>query len=305
MTAHACRSCGERGLRTFLSLGTTPLADALVSPRNAEEPEPRFPLDVAFCPACSLVPILEEVPPEQLFVDNYLYFSSFSDALVDHARRHAEGLISSRGLGPGSLVVEVASNDGYLLRQFAERAVPVLGIDPAPDQADAAEAVGVPTVREFFGAELAARLRSEGRAADVVVANNVMAHTPDLNGFVEGLSILLAADGVATVENPYVRDLIEHCEFDTIYHEHFSYFSCTSVDALMRRHGLRLIDVESFPSLHGGTLRWTVAHEGAASASAAVERYLAEERSVGLDRFDFYAAFGERVVRLRDDLLTL
>ena len=303
MAAGVCRSCGAAGLRTFLSLGTTPLADALVSPDARDEPEARFPLDVAFCEACSLVQILEEVPPQRLFVDNYLYFSSFSDALVDHARRHAHGLAERRRLGPDSLVVEVASNDGYFLRHLVERGVPVLGIDPAPDQADAAEAAGVPTLREFFGADVARRLRAEGRRADVIVANNVMAHTPDLNGFVEGLAILLADDGIVTIENPSVRDLIEHCEFDTIYHEHFSYFSCTSVEALVRRHGLRLVDVEHFPSLHGGTLRWTVARGG--EPSAAVVEHLAAERETGLDRFAFYEAFGEGVLQVRDDLRAL
>src|SRR4051812_3388117 len=153
--AEPCRSCGRRDLRPFLSLGVTPLADALVAPDRADEPEDRFPLDVAMCPHCSLVQILATVPAEKLFVDNYLYFSSFSQDLLDHSRRHAESLIANRGLGPDSLVVEIASNDGYLLRNFARRGVPVLGIDPAPDQAAAAEAAGIPTLQEFFGLDLA------------------------------------------------------------------------------------------------------------------------------------------------------
>ncbi len=299
----ACRSCRAPGVRPFLSLGKTPLADALVAAEAADEPEPRFPLDVAFCGECSLVQILEEVPPEQLFVDNYLYFSSFSEHLLRHSRDHARALIRARGLGPDSLVVEVASNDGYLLRNFREAGVPVLGIDPAPDQAAAARASGIPTLEEFFGDELARRLRGDGRRADVLIANNVMAHVPDLNGFVEGIRILLADDGVATIENPYVRDLVDRCEFDTIYHEHFCYFSCTAVDNLMRRHGLFLNHVEHFPDLHGGTLRWHVGPQ--AQVSDTVRDYLVRERESGLTDFAYYAGFADRVARIQRDLLEL
>jgi SAM-dependent methyltransferase len=299
----ACRSCGQEGLRPFLSLGKTPLADALLTSATLGEPEPRFPLDVAFCPQCTLVQILEEVPPQQLFVDNYLYFSSFSDHLLGHAKQHAESLIAKRGLGPDSLVVELASNDGYLLRNFVDAGVPVLGIDPAPDQAAAAEKAGVPTLQEFFGDELARRVRAERGPADVIIANNVMAHVPDLNGFVEGMRLLIADDGIITVENPYVRDLVQHCEFDTIYHEHFCYFSCTAVDRLMRRHGLFLNDVEYFPDLHGGTLRW---HIGAREdVSEVARRYLAEERVAGMTEYGYYADFAARVAQVRNELLAL
>lgn len=302
MTSATCRSCGHDRLERFLTLGETPLADALV-PANHANGEPRFPLDVAFCRSCSLVQILEEVPPEKLFVENYLYFSSFSDHLLEHAREHAERLIAERGLGPDSLVVEVGSNDGYLLRNFADRGVPVLGIDPAPDQAAAATAAGIPTLAEFFDADLARRLRAEGRRADVIVANNVMAHTPTLNSFVEGIAVLLADDGVATIENPYVRDLIDHTEFDTIYHEHFCYFSCSAIDALMRRHGLHLNRVEHFPDLHGGTLRWWVGAQERVEQSA--RDYLASEAADGMRNPDFYARFAERVEEIRAELLVL
>jgi SAM-dependent methyltransferase len=298
-----CRSCAAEGLEVFLSLGTTPLADALVAPEHAGVDDPRFPLEVAFCPQCSLVQILEEVPPEQLFVDNYLYFSSFSDMLADHARAHAQGLIERRGLGSDSLVVELASNDGYLLSNFVEQGVPVLGIDPAPDQAAEAERRGVPTLRAFFGTELANQLRSEGRRADVVIANNVMAHVPDLNGFVEGIRVLLRDDGIATIENPYVRDLIDHVEFDTIYHEHHCYFSSTAVDRLMRRHGLYLNEIDYFPKLHGGTLRWTVSPQE--NVSDEVRAHLAAERDDGLLASDYYAGFGRKVEQVKADLLEL
>jgi SAM-dependent methyltransferase len=298
-----CRSCGDDGLAVFLSLGEMPLPDALLRQDQLDGPEPRFPLDVAFCPACSLVQILNEVPPEQLFVDNYLYFSSFSEGLMRHSREHALRLVAERGLDDRSLVVEIASNDGYLLRNFKDAGVPVLGIDPAPAQADAAEAVGVPTLREFFGAELGRRLAAERGRADVIVANNVMAHTPSLNSFVEGLSELVADDGVITIENTYVKDLIDHCEFDTIYHEHFCYFSCTAVEALMRRHGLYLNCVEHFPDLQGGTLRWTVSPRDEIDESAA--SYLASERAGGLTELGYYEAFADRVGGVKHDLLEL
>jgi hypothetical protein len=295
-----CRSCGSRGLKPFLSLGTTPLADALVVEGKLAGPEARFPLEVAFCPTCSLVQITEEVPPEQLFVDNYLYFSSFSDHLLRHSREHALGLADSRGLGAESLVVEIASNDGYLLRNFVERGIPVLGIDPAPDLAAAAAAAGVPTWAEFFGTALAKRIVAERGHADVIIANNVMAHVPELNDFVAGMAMLVADDGLITVENPYVRDLVEHREFDTIYHEHFCYYSCTAVDALVRRHGLFLNHVEYFPGLHGGTLRWHIGPTEDVSDTA--RRYLAEEAETGLTTFDYYADFGVAVERIRADL---
>ena len=299
-TVVPCRSCGHPDLQLFLSLGETPLADALLDDEMLTQPEPRFPLEVAFCPECSLVQILEEVPPEQLFVDNYLYFSSFSDVLTSHAKTHADALIEQRRLGPDSLVVELASNDGYLLRNFVQQGVPVLGIDPAPEQADAAEAVGVPTLREFFGVELAERLRRERRAADVIIANNVMAHVPDLNGFVRGMRVLLADDGIATIENPYVRDLIDEIEFDTIYHEHHCYFSCTAVDALMRRNGLSLNEVEYFSDLHGGTLRWTVSPQ--VDVGDSVRSYLEQERAAGISSFEYYDGFRHRVEQLRTEL---
>jgi SAM-dependent methyltransferase len=302
-TPLACRSCGHAPIKTFLSLGKTPLADALVRAEALDEPEGHFPLDVAFCPECTLVQITEAVPPEQLFVDNYLYFSSFSDELLRHSRDHALRLIRDRKLDESSLVVELASNDGYLLQNFSRRGVPVLGIDPAPDQAAAANAAGIPTLAEFFGTELAERLVAEGRRADVIIANNVMAHVPDLNGFVEGMRVLLADDGVITIENPYVRDLLERCEFDTIYHEHHCYFSCTAVDQLMRRNGLFLNHVEYFPKLHGGTLRW---HVGKTEApSMAVRQYLRDEERLGLTQASYYGDFGRRVEDIRLRLLGL
>jgi SAM-dependent methyltransferase len=297
-----CRSCGGE-LAVFLSLGDMPLPDALLRPEQLGLPEPRYPLDVAFCPSCSLVQIQQDVPPERLFVDNYLYFSSFSTGLVRHSAEHARRLVAERGLGPENLVVEIASNDGYLLRNFVGAGIPVLGIDPAPEQAAAANALGVPTLTEFFDADLARRLRAEGKRADVIVANNVMAHTPTLNSFVEGLSILLADDGIATIENTYVKDLIDHCEFDTIYHEHFCYFSCSAVDALARRHGLYLNGVEHFPALQGGTLRWRLGTRAAPDRSVA--EYLEAERRSGLTSVDYYREFATGVQTIKRELREL
>jgi len=300
--ATACRSCGASDLVPFLSLGRMPLVDAFVREEDRAEPDPRFPLGVALCPSCSLVQILETVPPETLFVENYHYFSSFSDALLDHARRNVESLIASRGLGAESLVIELASNDGYLLQFFRDRGIPVLGIDPSPGPAEAAIAKGIPTLREFFGVELAWRLRREGRRADVIIANNVLAHVPDLNGFVAGIGILLADDGVAAIEAPYLKDLIDRCEFDTIYHEHHSYFSVTALSALFRRHGLSLNRLEHHP-IHGGSLRIFV--ERRENTSPIVREYLAREEADGLARPAYYRDFAARVASVRDDLLRL
>jgi SAM-dependent methyltransferase len=296
-----CRGCGDPDFQVFLDLGKTPLADALVT--DPEAPEEHFPLKVAFCEKCALVQITEDVDPEKLFVDNYLYFSSFSDHLLRHSRDHALGLIESRGLNGDSFVVEIASNDGYLLKNFVEQGVPVVGMDPAPDQAEKANSIGVPTREEFFTLESATALRAEKGPADVIIANNVMAHIPDLNDFVAGMAHLLADDGVITVENPSVGELIARCAFDTIYHEHYFYHSCLSVDTLMRRHGLYLNDVDYFPDLHGGTNRWWIGR-----TEAPTERLTATleaERTAGLGSYTHYADFGQRVEQLRDDLMKI
>lgn len=300
----ACRGCGSPDLRRFLDLGTTPLADALVSAEVVETPgaEEYFPLAVAFCPECALVQITEDVDPSKLFVDNYLYFSSFSDHLLEHSRTHAMNMIAERGLSESSLVVELASNDGYLLKNFVDAGVPAIGFDPAPDQAAAAREIGVPTIEEFFGYEAAQRLRRERQPADLIIANNVMAHIPDPNDFIAGMAHLLADDGLITVENPSVRDLVERVAFDTIYHEHYFYLSCVSVKALVERHGLFLNHVEYFPDLHGGTNRWHIGHQNEPTGDL-LDR-LAAERAAGLDSFEFYAEFGASVDRLRESLVS-
>lgn len=279
-----------------------PPSDRLLTRETLPQPERKFPLDVGFCPDCSLVQILETVPPEFLFGDDYLYFSSFSKALLDHSRANALDLIERRKLGPGSLVVELASNDGYLLRNFVEQGVPVLGIDPAPKQAEAARKVGVPTLNDFFTLQLAMQLRDEGKRADVIIGNNVLAHVADTHGFVEGIYTLLQDDGLAALEVPYLKDLVDHCEFDTIYHEHLCYFSVTALDKLFRRHKLSLNDVKRLP-IHGGSLRLYI--EKTDSPTARLKELLAEERRLGVDTFAYYQDFARRVQAIREDLRRL
>ncbi|OGA12232.1 MAG: methyltransferase [Betaproteobacteria bacterium RIFCSPHIGHO2_12_FULL_69_13] len=297
----ACISCGGSRLAPVLSLGKTPLANALLTAEQLARPEPRFALELVFCPDCSLVQITERVPPEQLFGE-YAYFSSFSDTTVAAAKALAERLARERALGPGSLAMELASNDGYLLRHYRDAGVPVLGIEPAANIARVANERGIRTRCEFFGRELAETLAREGCRADVLHANNVLAHVPDLNGFVSGIERALKPSGVAVIEVPYVRDLIEKCEFDTIYHEHLCYFSVSALDALFARHGLGLAGIERIPA-HGGSLRLFAAP--GAPRGAATKVLLDEERSLGMLELAYYAGFGQRVEKLRRDLVAL
>ena len=297
-----CRSCGRADLRLFLDLGVTPLADRLLAPAQLGQPELTFPLQVAFCPHCSLMQILETVPPETLFCEDYPYYSSFSDALLRHSRENVLNLIARRGLGAGSFVVELASNDGYLLRNYLERGIPVLGIDPAEGPAREATRAGVTTLNTFFTQELAGKLCAQGQRADVIHANNVLAHVADTNGFVAGIGMLLKEDGVAVIEVPYAKDLIDHCEFDTIYHEHLCYFSVTALDRLFRRHGLYLNDVERL-AIHGGSLRLYV--ERRENVGAAVRELLEQEHNEGVDSYRYYQDFSRKVRELKDQLVGL
>ncbi len=298
----ACRSCGSTSLHSVLDLGVVPLADGLTRAEDLSRAEQRFPLEVAFCDDCALVQILETVSPELLFCDDYPYYSSFSPYLLKHSKENVESLIERRGLGPESYVVELASNDGYLLKNYVNAGIPVLGIDPADGPAAAAEAVGVPTLNAFFTLELARQLAAEGKRADVIHGNNVLAHVADTNGFVAGIAELLTDEGVAVIEAPYVRDLIEHCEFDTIYHEHLCYFSVISFRALFGRHGLHLNEVEWLP-IHGGSLRYYV--EKRENVGESVVEMLDAEKALGLDRAAYYQEFSHRVTRLKEDLQAL
>jgi SAM-dependent methyltransferase len=299
----ACRSCGASRLELVLSLGETPLANALLTLEDLDRPEPRYPLDLAFCPACTLLQITETVPPAELF-GNYLYFSSFSDTMLDHAQRLVQRLAAEHALTERSLVIEIASNDGYLLKFYQRLGVPVLGIEPAENIAREAVAHGIPTLCEFFGPELADRLAAQGQQADIVHAHNVLAHVADLNGVVNGVKAVIKDAGVAVIEVPYVKDLLDHCEFDTIYHEHLCYFSLTALDRLFRRHGLQVQDVERIP-IHGGSLRVTVGKNPHCAIHQRGRELLAEEAAWGVDRIATYRAFGARVEALKASLTTM
>ncbi len=295
-----CRSCGSADLREVLDLGMMPLANALLTPEQVDEPESRFPLVVAYCASCSLVQITETVRPEILF-GHYLYASSNSETMLRHAEEIAEELTSARGLGSESLVVEVASNDGYLLQYFATRGIPVLGIEPARNIAEMAIQKGIPTRTEFFTLDSARQLAAEGVQADIVLANNVLAHVADLNGFVAGIAAILKDTGMARLEFPYVGDLIDNLEFDTVYHEHLCYFSGHAIDQLFQRHGLVFTDVRRLP-IHGGTLRVTAAFHTDEAGRRRVKDLLDAEQSDGLTHFGSYEGFAEKVQALAEEL---
>jgi SAM-dependent methyltransferase len=297
-----CRSCGSTDLEEVLFLGETPLADRLVSRDQLDRPDPTASLTLMFCQGCSLVQIRETVPPEILFCNDYPYFSSFSDTLLEHSSENAAELVASRGLDGRSLVIEAASNDGYLLRNFVARGVPVLGIDPAERPAAAAVERGVPTRLAFFGKELAEELRSAGQRADVFIANNVLAHVADLGGFVEGIGVVLKDSGVAVMEMPYVADLVDRREFDTIYHQHLCYFSATALARLFERHGLSLNRIRRLP-IHGGSLRLFV--ERRRQPDESVRHMLAEEHARGIDGVSYLRQFAAAVTETKEQLMAL
>ncbi len=298
-----CRSCGHTDLELILSLGRTPLADALLTEEQLRLPELIVPLDWVFCSHCSLVQITESVSPEILFCRDYPYYSSVSKALLQHFGESAKELIESRKLNSDSLVIEAASNDGYMLRNFVERGISVLGIDPAKGPAQAAQEAGIPTLCMFFSKNLARQLREEeGREADVFLANNVLAHVPNLNGFVQGIRLMLKRTGVAVIEVPYVVDLVENCEFDTIYHQHLCYFSVTALDKLFRRQDLFLNDIKRIP-IHGGSLRLFV--EPREAVRETVRLLLEEEARKGVDQVSYYLDFADQVQEIKRSLMDL
>jgi SAM-dependent methyltransferase len=297
-----CRSCCSDGLHIILDLGRQSIANALLSEEELNHPEAKFDLAVAFCPACALLQVTETVPPEVLYRRDYPYFSSSSPALLKHSAEHVETLIRKYNLGPTSFVVEVASNDGYLLRNFVNKGISCLGIDPADGPVARANAIGVPTIHDFFGTRCGERLAQDGKLADVVIANNVVAHVDDINNFVGGFAHLLKPAGVAVFEFAYAVDLIEHCEFDTIYHEHLFYHTLHGLTPLFKRHGLYLNDVERLP-IHGGSLRLTVSRMP--SRSVQLDALFAEEARLGVDKLGFYNDFADRVRTLRQSLAGL
>lgn len=297
-----CLSCGYSALDLIISFGYTPLADNLLTKEQLDRPEYTAPLDLAYCPECSLVQITEKVPPEILFCQDYPYFSSVSPSLLKYFGDSAQNLIETRKLNSNSLVIEAASNDGYMLKNFVERNIPVLGIDPASGPAEAAQKKGINTRCTFFSKQLATELKAEGKQADLFLANNVLAHVPDLNGFVAGIRILLKDTGVAVIEAPYVVDLVNHCEFDTIYHQHLCYFSVTALDKLFRKHSLYLNDIER-TAIHGGSLRLYIEPQEAVKDS--VKSLLAEEKRLKVDSLDYYRDFADSVMSFKYSLLDI
>lgn len=303
LTHGPCRSCGAPLRTTVVDLGLSPLCQTVIPPERAGEGEPFYPLRAMVCEACWLVQVGDVVSPEGLFQQQYPYFSSYSDSWLAHARAYVDQVTEALSLGAGSTVVEVGSNDGYLLQWFVQAGIRCMGVEPAGNVAEAARGRGVPTTVAFFGRATAEELVAQGWRADLVCGANVMAQVPDLNDFVAGLATLVAPTGTITIEFPHLVQLVEHGEFDTIYHEHFSYFSLLATEALFARHGLVVTDVEELPT-HGGSLRiWArpaAAHPGVAPAVAALR---AREHEVGVDSTGWYAGFEARVRRIRRELL--
>jgi hypothetical protein len=301
----ACRFCAHPLSHTFVDLGSSPLCQRHIEPENWNAMEPFYPLHAQVCERCYLVQLDEYVSPREIFSDDYAYFSSFSTSWLEHARRYTEEMTRRFALGHGSRVVELASNDGYLLQYFAQAGVPVLGIEPTANTAAAAVAKGIPTLVKFFGVQTAREVLAEYGPADLLLGNNVLAHVPRLNDFVGGMKILLAERGVITMEFPHLVQLITHNQFDTIYHEHFSYLSFTTVEKVFAAHGLTLFDVEELPT-HGGSLRIFARH--AADAGKAVGPRVADlrrrEEEFGVTRLATYATFGERVRETKRKLLS-
>ncbi|MGD0453152.1 MAG: class I SAM-dependent methyltransferase [Solirubrobacteraceae bacterium] len=293
-TETPCRFCGAPLRHVFADLGSSPLANAYLSPERVGAMEPYYPLRALVCSRCFLVQLEEFETPEQIFSD-YAYFSSYSVSWLEHCRRYTEQMTETLGLGEHSRVVELASNDGYLLQYFHARGIDVLGVEPAGNVAEVALSKGIPTLVEFFGRRTARLLAEESRA-DLLLGNNVLAHVPDLNDFVAGMKILLAPDGTITMEFPHLLRLIEDRQWDTIYHEHFSYFSFLTVSRVFAAHGLRLFDVEELPT-HGGSLRVYGAHDddaGKPDTARALEMR-ERERAAGYERLETYTCYGARV----------
>ncbi len=298
-----CRLCGSPLAHTFVDLGLSPLCESYVSPEQLNQMEPFYPLRAHVCDQCWLVQLHEYVRPEHIFSE-YAYFSSYSDSWLRHARNYVDGITERLGLGRDNLVVELASNDGYLLQYFVAKGIPVLGIDPAANVVKAAEKKGVPSLVRFFGCETARELVAMGKRPDLLLGNNVLAHVPDLNDFVAGMKILLKPGGVITMEFPHLQRLVEGNQFDTIYHEHFCYFSFLSVETVFARHGLVVFDVDELAT-HGGSLRVYVRHaeDETRPRQASIAALRERERRLGYDRLETYRAFDEQVRETKRALL--
>ncbi len=299
----SCRNCGETLSHTFVDLGMSPLANSYLKAAQLNQMEPFYPLHVRLCLACFLVQLESVAKPEEIFSD-YAYFSSYSDSWLEHAKSYTDAVARRFGLNKENWVVEIASNDGYLLQYFVANGIPVLGIEPARNVAEEAIRRGIPTEVRFFGENTARDLINGGKRADLIVGNNVLAHVPDLNDFVSGLKILLAPAGVITLEFPHLMRLMEENQFDTIYHEHLSYFSLVTACDLFDRHGLRVFDVEELPT-HGGSVRIYVCHQEDAEKPIGdrVAELLSREQQAGFKTVEHYLSFGERVKKTKRKLL--
>jgi len=304
MNTLECRFCKTPLKYTFADLGMSPLANAYLKPQDLHQKETFYPLHAYVCETCYLVQVAEIQTPEQIFGD-YLYFSSYSDTWLQHCQAYTDMIVSRLGLNEQSRVVEIASNDGYLLQYFAEKGIPVLGIEPAANVAEVAVEMGIPTLVKFFGRETARELVSDGKQADLMVGNNVLAHVPDINDFVGGMKILLKPKGVVTMQFHYVMSLMENNQFDTIYHEHFSYLSFTTINKIFAQHGLTLFDVDEL-AIHGGSLRIYARHEQDTSKpiSQRVAGQLAKEKAAGLTSMEHYLSFAEKFKAMKRKLLT-
>ena len=298
-----CRHCHAPLARVFLDLGHAPPSNAYLTEGGLRAPETTFPLRLFVCDACHLVQTEDHAAADALFSPDYAYFSSTSQGWLAHAARYAAMITARLGLGAQSHVIELASNDGYLLRNFVAAGIPCLGVEPTDSTAAAAEAMGVPTLRRFFGADLGAELAGAGKSADLVIGNNVFAHVPEINDFTAGIAAVLKPEGVVTLEFPHLMRLIEECQFDTVYHEHFSYLSLATTQRIFAAAGLRIFDVEELPT-HGGSLRIYGCKIGAAHAeSPAVARVLAAEIAAGLQGAAVYAGFQARANQVKNGLL--
>ena len=298
-----CRFCNTQLTHTAIDLGASPLCENVRRPEEMDQPETYFPLRVFVCDECWLVQLREYVAPDKIFTE-YAYFSSNSDSWLQHAEKYCEHVTKRFGLGPEQQVVEIASNDGYLLQNFVQSGIPALGVEPAANVAEVARAKGVKTVVKFFGVETARELVADGYSADLLLGNNVLAHVPNLNDFVGGLKLLLKPDGVITMEFPHLLQLVEQNQFDTIYHEHYSYLKVLTVSKIFGQHGLRIFDVQELKS-HGGSLRVFATHQDNKTHQifASVDRIKTQEREAGLDSLTAYHAFRERVSALKMKIL--
>lgn len=298
-----CRSCGTVLQHTFVDLGLSPLANSYLKASQLSRMEPFYPLHVWVCHECFLVQLDTVIGPEELFSD-YAYFSSYSDSWLDHARTYADSVVKRFNLNQDSRIVEIASNDGYLLQFFAAKAIPVLGIEPASNVAEEAVNRGIRTLVRFFGNEVARRLAADGERADLIIGNNVLGHVPDLNGFISGLKILLRRNGVITLECPHLMRLMEENQFDTIYHEHLSYFSLLTIRTLLNRHGLKIFDVEEL-STHGGSLRVYACdqQDEEKTVGQRVRDLLSREEQAGFKQLEHYLSFGDQVKKTKRKLL--